>query len=168
MTTPYCIRTATEADITAIKQLADATWEPTYRHILSQEQIAYMFSKIYTEEALLEQMQAGQTFLLLQEQNEPIGFASISEKDAEKQVYKLNKIYLLPSCQGRGLGRVLLNSAEAMALAKGAHIIDLNVNRHNQALIFYQSCGYHVLQEEDIPIGPYYMNDYVLRKELYG
>ncbi|MFT2010156.1 N-acetyltransferase family protein [Pontibacter sp. 13R65] len=167
MTTLYSIRSASEADIPAIQQLAEATWEPTYSKILTQEQITYMFGLIYTEKALLQQMKEGQKFMLLQEQERPIGFASISEKDVAQQVYKLNKIYLHPHYQGKGLGKVLLSSAEAAALTHGAQVLDLNVNRHNRALHFYQACGYTLLQEVDIPIGPFWMNDYILRKKLY-
>ena len=43
---------------------------------------------------------------------------------------------------------------------------DLNVNRHNPALAFYERLGFQQHREEDIPIGPYWMNDYVMRKEL--
>ena len=43
----------------------------------------------------------------------------------------------------------------------------LNVNRHNRAFHFYKACGYQLLQEIDIPIGPFWMNDYILRKQLY-
>ncbi|GAB3820696.1 hypothetical protein GCM10028895_21410 [Pontibacter rugosus] len=48
----------------------------------------------------------------------------------------------------------------------GAAILDLNVNRYNNAKAFYERCGYQVYVQEDIAIGPYWMNDYVMRKEL--
>ena len=40
------------------------------------------------------------------------------------------------------------------------------MNKYNKAKTFYESCGYHVHYEEDIPIGPYWMNDYVMRTEF--
>lgn len=160
------VRNATLADISIIQNLAERTWEPTYHEILSPEQIAYMFGVIYTPEALLKQMQEGQTFLLMYEQNTPVGFASYSVKDDIGEVYKLNKIYLLPSAQGKGYGKLLLDMVEEAVKDCGASMLDLNVNRFNKAKSFYERCGFTVHQQEDIPIGPYWMNDYVMRKIL--
>ena len=162
----YHIRPATASDLPVILQLAEATWASTYSSILTQEQIAYMFEVIYAEEALKEQMQQGQTFLLFYEGDKPAGFAAYSVKHEEESLYKLNKIYLLPQCQGKGYGKALLSAVEEEVKQKGAVALDLNVNRHNKAKLFYERCGYSVHQQEDIPIGPYWMNDYVMRKVL--
>ncbi|RZK89916.1 MAG: GNAT family N-acetyltransferase, partial [Hymenobacter sp.] len=40
---PLHIQLATEQDIPTIITLAEATWEPTYRFIISKEQIEYMY-----------------------------------------------------------------------------------------------------------------------------
>lgn len=166
MNTRYSIRQASGADIKTIQQLAEATWAPTYNSILSQEQVDYMFGVIYTEEELAKQMQEGQTYLLLFEQEKPLGFASYSVKDKAAGIYKLNKIYLLPGEQGKGYGKALLSAVEEEVKRQNANVLDLNVNRYNKAKEFYERCGYSVLLQEDIPIGPYWMNDYVMRKEL--
>ncbi|OKL41819.1 GNAT family N-acetyltransferase [Pontibacter flavimaris] len=166
MSTSHLIRQATASDLPTLMQLAAATWEPTYGSILSKEQIDYMFGEIYSREALERQMQEGQTFLIVEESAEPVGFASFSVKDESGKVYKLNKIYLLPQTQGKGLGKLLLQAVEQQVQQLGAAILDLNVNRHNPAQGFYERCGYQVHHEEDIPIGPYWMNDYVMRKRL--
>ncbi|WP_161888691.1 GNAT family N-acetyltransferase [Pontibacter russatus] len=166
MSPNYHIRPATAQDLPAILYLAEATWAPTYHSILSREQVAYMFGEIYAEEALARQMQEGQTFLLLLEDNRPIGFAAYSAKSETEAIYKLNKLYLLPECQGKGYGKALLSAVEAAAKHRGARLLDLNVNRHNKAKQFYERCGYRVHAQEDIPIGPFWMNDYVMRKPL--
>lgn len=166
MTDNIEIRKATTADIPVIKLLAEATWEPTYCSILSKEQIDYMFDVIYTEEALQKQMQEGQVFMLLHEDNRAVGFASYSLKDDAASIYKLNKIYILPACQGKGYGKLLLSAVENAVREKGAQKLDLNVNRYNKAKDFYERCGYHIHQQEDIAIGQYWMNDYVMRKNL--
>ncbi|WP_242916550.1 GNAT family N-acetyltransferase [Pontibacter liquoris] len=166
MATTYRIRKATLSDIPTIRALAEATWEPTYSPILSKEQIDYMFDVIYSEEALAKQLQEGQTFLLLLEQEEALGFASYSVKEAPAHIYKLNKIYLMPQCQGKGYGKVLITAVEEEVKQLGAKLLDLNVNRYNRAKQFYERCGYVEHQQEDIAIGPYWMNDYVMRKTL--
>ena len=162
---PLHIQPATEQDIPTIIGLAEATWEPTYRFIISKEQIDYMYRVIYTPASLRKQMrEQHHQFLLAYVDGHPSGFASYSEKP--EGVYHLNKIYVLPSHQGQGLGQQLVEAVvEAVRTADGK-ALELNVNRHNPALAFYERQGFVQHREEDIAIGPYWMNDYVLRKEL--
>lgn len=165
-TAPLRIHPATLTDIPVIVELAEATWEPTYRFIISREQLEYMYRVIYTPASLERQMtEQGHRFLVLYCEEQACGFASYSAKDPAG-TYHLNKIYLLPSHQGRGLGQQLLGAVEQAVRAAGGHTLELNVNRHNPALAFYEHQGFHQHREEDIPIGPYWMNDYVMRKEL--
>ncbi|SET72284.1 GNAT family N-acetyltransferase [Hymenobacter actinosclerus] len=160
------IRPATAADIPTILALAEATWEPTYRFIISREQIEYMYRVIYTDASLQRQMhEQGHQFLLAYTEDQPTGYASFSALD-EAGLFKLQKIYVLHSHQGRGLGQQLVEAVEAAVRAAGGHTLDLNVNRHNPALAFYEHLGFQRHREEDIAIGPYWMNDYVMRKEL--
>jgi GNAT superfamily N-acetyltransferase len=161
------ITVAAPSDAGLIHDLAASTWWATYGGFISRDQLDYMFGQIYQPASLVRQMrEEGQTFLLLRVEGEPVGFASFSVKAPAEKVYKLNKIYLRPEQQQKGLGRVLLQAAEAQVCQRQGRILDLNVNRHNPARSFYELCGYYVLQEEDIPIGPYWMNDFVMRKEL--
>ena len=45
--------------------------------------------------------------------------------------------------------------------------MDLNVNRNNKALHFYEHLGINKLREGDFHIGNgYYMNDYIMGLEL--
>jgi ribosomal protein S18 acetylase RimI-like enzyme len=49
----------------------------------------------------------------------------------------------------------------------GASILELNVNRSNNAVTFYQKFGFTTTSEVDLPIGEgYFMNDYVMQKSL--
>jgi GNAT superfamily N-acetyltransferase len=161
------IRAATLADIPLIIELAEATWEPTYRFIISKEQIDYMYRVIYTPASLHRQMTADQhVFLLLHQEEQPVGYASFSRQPGQEPVFKLQKIYVLPSHQGLGLGQQLVAAVEAAVRRAGGSALELNVNRHNPALSFYEHLGFQRHREEDIPIGPFWMNDYVMRKEL--
>lgn len=166
-TASVTIQPATLADIPTIIQLAEATWEPTYRFILSKEQIEYMYRVIYTPASLQRQMADEQhTFLLLLVDGHAAGYASFSQLPSGEALYKLHKIYLLPSHQGQGLGQRLIGAVEQAVRAAGGRTLELNVNRYNPALTFYEHQGFRHHHEADIPIGPYWMNDYVLRKEL--
>lgn len=164
--TPIILTPVLENEIPALQKLALATWEPTYCNIISKEQIQYMYEVIYSEEALQKQMQNGQRFYFILEAAETVGFLSFSCIDPEEGRFKLNKIYLLPEMQGRGFGRQALASAEEIVKKLHGKVLELNVNRLNEAKVFYENCGYKIVRVEDIPIGEYFMNDYVMEKTL--
>jgi GNAT superfamily N-acetyltransferase len=103
---------------------------------------------------------------VLLEDEQIVAFAAYSPREEVPDIYKLHKIYCLPATQGKGYGKVLINTVCDAVIKAGKHILELNVNRHNKAKDFYEKMGFKVIYEEDIPIGPYFMNDYVMRKEI--
>ncbi|HEX8039798.1 MAG TPA: GNAT family N-acetyltransferase [Chryseosolibacter sp.] len=161
------ISEATLDDIPAIIDIAEKTWWPTYSKILSADQIRYMLDAIYSATILRKQIADGsQTFLTLTDEGTIKGFASFSKRTEDPAVFKLHKLYVLPERQSKGYGRMLVNHVMNRLLEENIHALDLNVNRHNPARRFYEKLGFRVLREEDIPIGPYWMNDYVMRIEF--
>ena len=161
------IREATVNDVETIRHIANETWLPAYGAILSKEQLAYMLAEIYATDKITSQIiNNEQTYLLLFEGDDPVAFAAYSPREEKADVYKLHKLYCLPSTQGKGYGKQLIDKVCADVLAAGKTILELNVNRYNNAKYFYEKLGFVVVNEEDIPIGPYYMNDYVMRKQL--
>lgn len=161
------IRQATIADAPTIQRLAQEIWYPTYSPILSQEQLRYMLDHIYDLDTITQQIKENlQTYLLLTVDEQPIGFAAFSPREENPDVFKLHKLYCLVETKGKGYGKQLIEEVERRVLAHGKHILELNVNRHNPAKSFYEKMGYEVAYEEDIPIGDYWMNDYVMRKVL--
>jgi diamine N-acetyltransferase len=163
----YHIREANIADVAAIREIANQTWWPTYGSILTPEQITYMLGVLYSEEKISSQIaNAEQTFLMLVEDEQPVAFAAYSPREEDAEIYKLHKLYCLPQTQGKGYGKILINAVAANVLAAGKQVLDLNVNRFNNARTFYEKMGFNVIYEEDIAIGTYWMNDFVMRKLL--
>jgi ribosomal protein S18 acetylase RimI-like enzyme len=159
------IRYAAGQDIPLIRDLAHAIWPDAYANILSKDQLEYMLELIYSQKALEQEMNEGHRFLIIETNGVPQGFASFSETDPG--IFKLHKLYVLPSRQGAGLGRLLLEHILKVVGALEASALQLNVNRHNRARHFYEKSGFRVLREEDIFIGGgYYMNDYVMQYDL--
>ena len=161
------IRLADLEDINTIGFLAQQIWPGTYGTILSPDQVRYMLALLYSPAALRQQMLDDKhNFLIVEEEEEPVGFASWSPA-AEPGIYKLHKLYVLPGRQGKGLGKIMLNFIFEDIRALGARVLTLNVNRHNKARQFYEKLGFSVVCEEDIDIGNnYYMKDYVMEKKL--
>lgn len=163
------IRKAGINDIDIINRLAHAIWPDAYGAILSPEQLAYMLELIYSREALTKQIQQlHHQFIIVYENDNPVGFASYSPKlPNEKKVYRLHKLYVLTNQQGKGTGKLLLNYIIDEIKLIGAGMLELNVNRHNKALHFYTKIGFTIVKEEDIDIGGgYYMNDYIMELRI--
>lgn len=157
------IRPGELEDINTIGFLAQQIWPGTYGAILPDEQLQYMLNLFYSPASLRRQMiEDRHQFLIVEHEDEAIGFASWSAT-AEPGVYKLQKLYVLPGQQGKGLGRALLQYIFEAIQPEGASLLRLNVNRYNKARQFYEKMGFAVVKEEDVAIGNnYFMNDYVM------
>ena len=156
-----------QEDIPAIIDIAEKTWWSTYAEILAKEQIEYMLRAIYAPDSLRKQIDnKDQTYLLLRDEQGPQGFASFGPRKEDPKTFKVHKIYVLPGNQKKGYGRALIEEITRRLRAQGTGMVDLNVNRFNPARTFYEKLGFHVIREEDVPIGPYWMNDYVMRLEF--
>lgn len=177
------LRPATLSDRALIRSISERTWPSTYGHIISQEQIDFMLDWMYSDASLEKQMNTGCAFYIASikkenEQWDEIGFCSVSpedekekeeennntEKAEESKAHKLNKLYVLPSAQGTGAGKALLNQAIEVAKAAGSSSIFLQVNKHNNAYSFYLKQGFIKEAEFKFDIGNgFYMDDYVMR-----
>jgi len=157
------IRPGDLEDINSIGFLAQQIWPVTYGGIVPPEQLRYMLNLIYSPASLRRQMvEEHHRFLIVEQDEEAIGFASWSAT-AETGIFRLQKLYVLPGQQGKGLGRALLQYIFEAIRPEGATKLRLNVNRYNKARRFYEKMGFIVVKEEDVPIGNnYYMNDYVM------
>lgn len=160
---PLSIRPADLDDINTIGFLAQQVWPSTYGEIVTTEQLQYMLNLFYSPASLRRQMlDEHHQFLLVEQGEEPIGFASWSATK-EKDIFKLHKLYVLPGQQGKGLGRSMIQFIFSDIRPEGGKKLRLNVNRYNSAKQFYEKLGFAVIGEEDIPIGDnYFMNDYIM------
>jgi GNAT superfamily N-acetyltransferase len=157
---------ATTADIPLIRQLTFAIWPQTYSSIISKEQINYMLEQMYNPATLEKQMEEdGCTFIIVHDDAEPVAFASYNE--TEPQLWKLNKIYILQSQQGKGTGKFIINYITDEIKTKQAKALQLQVNRQNKAKDFYERLGFKIIKTADFDIGNgYFMNDYVMELPL--
>ena len=173
-------------DRTFIRSVSERTWPSTYGHIISQEQIDFMLDWMYSDASLEKQMNTGCEFYIasIKKANglwDAVGFCSVSldNEKAEEEVeennnstekvegskaHKLNKLYVLPSAQGTGAGKALLNKSIEVAKAAGSSSLFLQVNKQNTAYTFYLKHGFIKEAEFKFDIGNgFFMDDYVMR-----
>jgi ribosomal protein S18 acetylase RimI-like enzyme len=162
------IITAAPQQLSVVREIALDTWPHTFGDILSPEQISYMMGMMYSEAALQQQtVQKGHVFLLAEVDSVYGGFASYELHYKQQPVCKLHKIYILPSMQGRQVGKALIAEVARIAREAGMQKVSLNVNRDNKAAGFYERLGFRKTGEEDIDIGNgFFMNDAIMEMPL--
>ncbi|SHE66252.1 Ribosomal protein S18 acetylase RimI [Pedobacter caeni] len=162
------IYTATSSDYPLIQKIAHETWPDTFGAILSKEQISYMLEMMYSTAALTEQTSVkGHQFLLVKDETKHLGYASFELNYKGLSKTKIHKIYILPEAQGKGVGKLLMNTITGIAKENNNDTLSLNVNRDNSAFAFYQNIGFEKVGEENIDIGDgFLMEDFIMDKKL--
>ncbi|WP_316826482.1 GNAT family N-acetyltransferase [Pedobacter miscanthi] len=157
------LRRAKEEDLEIIRDIAAATWPSTYLDIIGQAQIDYMLDKMYNRGELLKQLMEGHIFLIAEDAEKQYGFAGYSIIGHDERIYKLHKLYVLPSAHGKGVGKILINEVFNQVKDAGGSALQLNVNKHNNAKDFYLKGGFTIKESVKIDIGEgYFMDDYVM------
>jgi len=154
-------------ELSLTQNLAEKIWPSAYGTILSKEQLSYMLNWMYSIETLEKSFDKGNEFYCAFDNDLPLGFLELEFLSEEASSVKLQKIYVLPSEQNKGIGKIFLQLALLRAKNRGARNVILQVNRANKAVQFYLKNNFCIISEEDFPIGnDYYMNDYVMEKTL--
>lgn len=157
------LRKATAAEMPIVTELAELIWPQTYSEYISKAQLRYMLDLMYNQDELLSQYHKGYTFFIASVQGMDIGFACTSPVDEKGNIYKLHKLYVLPSTQGMGIGKLLVDEVVNLVGAQGGKFLQLNVNRNNIATNFYLKIGFKIKETVDINIGDgFFMNDYIM------
>ena len=155
-------------DIDLIRDLAEKSFLPTYKEILSADQLDWMFDWMYSADSLRQQIEDGHVFFIAYDGDRPCGYVSV-ERQGEA-LFHLQKIYVLPDFQGKHVGQYLVRLVfdYVRSLYSGECTVELNVNRNNKAKFFYERMGFSVARSGDFPIGNgYYMNDYIMAIKLF-
>jgi ribosomal protein S18 acetylase RimI-like enzyme len=162
------LRLLAKDELLLIQKIAQHTWPSTFAGILSIEQIDYMLNWMYDLQLLESQMDKGHGFLVAEEDGAAIGFAGYELNHLAGSLSKLHKLYLLPSSQGKGVGKALLLEVAKRAREAGQKSLVLNVNKQNKkAIDFYRVLGFVTIRQEVNDIGSgYVMDDDVMELSL--
>ncbi len=154
------------ADVDAVSALARAVWQVTYPPLIPQAQIDAMLADRYAPSRIREQLNDPRHAWWVARQHDALcGFCHAV---LEASGCKLDKLYVDPAQQRRGIGAALLGEVEAWARAHQAHRIRLQVNRGNaQAIAAYQKYGFRIIESRVFDIGDgFVMDDHLMAREL--
>lgn len=164
---------AGENDLQKIHDMAEIVFRHTYKDILSSEQMEYMMEWMYSLPNLSKQLTEGHVYYIAMKDREACGYVSIQQEGQSEEgrmIFHLQKIYVLPSAQGHGLGRILFETALAYIreiTCGRPSTLELNVNRNNPSVSFYKHIGMKIVRQGDFHIGNgFYMNDYIMGLDM--
>ena len=162
------IRLLGKDELKLVRKVADIVWPVTFKEILSPEQIDYMMEMMYAAKVMDKEFDEGIKFYGVFDGQNVVGYLIWGHYDGAPQTAKLHKCYLLPTYQGKGIGSMMLKTAQSMAREAGYKYLRLNVNRQNaKAIKAYDRNGFKTIETVDNPIGNgFYMNDYVMETDL--
>lgn len=160
------LRTLTQADVDAVARLARVVWQATYLPLISQAQIEHMLADRYAPERIRAQLADPQHAWWVAEGGGAL--VAFAHAYLEAPGCKLDKLYVHPDHQRRGIGTALLREAEAWARAQRAAWLRLQVNRGNaQAISAYGRYGFRIVASRVFDIGNgFVMDDHVMEKLL--
>jgi GNAT superfamily N-acetyltransferase len=163
---PAAVHRMTDDEVDAVSALARVVWKATYPALIPQAQIDAMLGDRYAPARMREQLDdARHAWRVAKQAGEVVGFAHAYPDDAG---CKLDKLYVHPGHQRRGVGALLLAAIEDWARAQGAQRLRLQVNRGNaRAIRAYAKYGFHVVESRVFDIGDgFVMDDHVMEKRL--
>lgn len=110
-------------------------------------------------------MKDGCRFILVYDDAKAVGFAAYQE--LKPRVWKLHKIYILITQQGKGTGKNVIDHIINEIKKTGATSLELQVNRNNKAKSFYEKLGFIEREMIKLDIGNgFFMDDYIMEKKL--
>lgn len=160
-------RRADKADISTLRSLADHIWRKSYAEMISTAQIDYMLARMYAADTIAKEMASGFVWELAMDGVTPRGFLACKpEPDAGR--VKLEKLYLDPELQGRGLGQQMIARALAVGEEMGGHELWLQVNKYNgRAHRAYERAGFRIESEAVFDIGGgFVMDDFLMVRAI--
>lgn len=164
--TEIAIRPLAASQIGTLTRLASDIWHTHYPGIISTEQIDFMLKHRYDPTVIANTLKS-QNWDVAWMGNEMVGFAN-SFADSSEACWKLDKLYVHPLYQHRGIGGALLEAVKRHARQSSANRLILRVNKHNAiALAAYAKYGFKVYGEHLLEIGNgFVMDDYLLELNL--
>jgi ribosomal protein S18 acetylase RimI-like enzyme len=152
--------------IEVVCALARTIWQATYPPLITQAQIDAMLADRYASTRIREQINdPDHCWQVARQGHAPIGFAHAT---LDGSGCKLDKLYVLPDQQRRGIGAALLQVIEDWARARQADRLWLQVNRGNErAIRAYEKYGFRIIESRVFNIGNgFVMDDHVMEKPL--
>ncbi|SPJ34232.1 GNAT family N-acetyltransferase [Kushneria phyllosphaerae] len=160
-------------DASTVAQVGRETYRQTFGPMNDEQIIMQYLDRAFDLDVVTKELGHPQSrFWLLEVDGHVAGYLKMNWGDAqtesrEEDGIEIERIYLLKTFQGRGLGRMLFDQVMAVARSSGSHFVWLGVWENNhQAIGFYTSMGFEIMGTHDFHMGEVVDTDYIMRLTL--
>lgn len=173
MNNKFDIKVCTEDMIPDLQYLCKTTFVETFSDSNSEENMKKFLDESYSAEKLTAEIANPESITyIVYNGNVPLGFLKMNMGNAQTErcldnSLEIQRIYILKSAKGQGIGSTFMRLAENFAESKNLKTIWLGVWEHNEpAKKFYKSKGYEKFSQHTFPLGDDLQTDFLLKKEL--
>ncbi|EHJ52899.1 GNAT family N-acetyltransferase [Streptococcus macacae] len=159
--------------LSILAALAKKTFQETFAHDNSKEQLEQFFNQTYHLSALQAEMftKESETYFI-KDNDKEVGFLKINWGRAQteqklEQALEIQRLYVLKEYQGLGLGKKLFEFALTQAKKRHFNWVWLGVwERNTKAQAFYQHYGFEKFGEHPFFVGDKMDIDWLMRKKV--
>ncbi len=148
------IRPWTEGDIPDVRRIGWETWKAAYGMFIPEADLRAYHDEHYSTDALVRNLRKPSTsgYIAFLDGN-PGGYMIMSS-DRDSGRCHVASIYVLPACQGHGLGSKLMEEAFRAARGAGYDRVWLGVMSENAPTIaWYKALGFTFVEESPFTMG---------------
>jgi diamine N-acetyltransferase len=163
------IRIATINDIVQLCEIGKITFVETYGDQNTPENLKNYLQEKFNKEQISDEIQTPKTiFLLVELENEPIGYAKMRfnlVENPDEKALEIERIYISKKYHGQKYGAMLMQKCIDVAIENKYESIWLGVWEHNpKAISFYQKWGFEVFGEHIFQLGDDAQTDFLMKK----
>ncbi len=151
-----------------LRSLSMETFTTAFAEQNTKEDMDAYVSTAFSEAQIITELRnANSTFYFVETGNQIIGYLKLNVKDAQSESIanglEIERIYLLASYQGRGIGQLMMDKAIAVARQMRKERIWLGVwGKNYGAVRFYQRNGFKKFAEHDFYLGKDLQTDWLM------
>jgi diamine N-acetyltransferase len=167
------IRQAHVDDIPEMREVAIATYQDTFAHFNTPQNMQAYFEQAYNLEILTKELGEENSMLFIaSEGNQIVGFARLRESDEVchllgDNTVELQRLYVLTQAQGKSIGKFLIQNSLNYATENHYEWIWLGVwERNVKAQEIYNKWGFEKFSEHTFWQGNDPQIDWILKKKL--
>lgn len=169
----YTIKPITTDDVKKLQEVSRITFKDTFDPFTAPDDMQKFLKEDYKTDKLIKEIKnPNSRFFFLMQNGEVTGYLKINVGDAQTEHLKPNsleveRIYLLPAFQHKGLGNVLFDYAEEIARKENKDYLWLGVYEKNiNAQHFYKRHGFKRVSQHTFQVGSDPQTDWLLLKKL--
>ena len=167
------IRKVEMPDVEVLAKIAKQTFRETFAHDNTEEQLQEYFEEAYSLRVLSTELEnrESETYFIMHEE-EIAGFLKVNWGNAQTErelenAFEIQRLYVLQTYQGFGLGKQLFEFALEHAEKNGFSWAWLGVWEHNtKAQVFYYRYGFEKFSQHRFMVGQKVDTDWLLKKKL--